>query len=330
MRIVSRLALQLLVSAVFLGVVLWRADVHRLGQELARADWRSAFLAVPFFGASAVLHGVRWWLLVRRAGSIPLRAGVLALLATAGVDLLLPLHAGMVALFQVLHRRYGVERAAVLGSLGAEGLVDALALLLLGLLVLPVLHLGGALTPRSLAPVAALVALGALGLLLGSRPTTQRLLLAVLPARLRAPVGRSAGHLARSFAAFGSAPSVLLLVVVTVGDWSAAALGHAVVGHGFRLGVPLPTYLLVEVAGNLSTIVPLTQGNVGPYELVLRETLAAAGADGARAAAFAVGTHALGLLTTMFIAVAAALALRLRTEDLFYLRRPGTIAPEAE
>src|SRR4051812_10101895 len=97
-----RIALQLGVSAAFIGILLWRVNIGRLGSELKSADPRWLLLAAPCFMASTVFGGVRWWLLVRRAGAIPFRAGVLTLFASMAVDLLLPLRAGTVALFQVL------------------------------------------------------------------------------------------------------------------------------------------------------------------------------------------------------------------------------------
>ena len=91
------------------------------------------------FVASAVFGGVRWWLLVRGAAPIPFRAGIATLLATSAADLLLPLRAGTVALFQILYRRYGVHRATVVGTAGAGGIIDILATVALVISLSPVL-----------------------------------------------------------------------------------------------------------------------------------------------------------------------------------------------
>src|SRR5215212_2961931 len=189
MRVAGRIALQVLVSGAFLALLLWRVDVGKLREELASADWRYIGLAVPCFATSSMLHGVRWWLLARRAGKIPLRDSVLALLATTGVDLVLPLRAGVAALVQIMHRRHGIDRAALVGTVGADGLVDVIALPVLVLLITPLLPVTG------VVPVRALLAVGAAGLaligfvLFAQRAHVQDALLKAVPRRVRATVG---------------------------------------------------------------------------------------------------------------------------------------------
>ncbi len=319
MRIIRGLGLQLTVSAAFLAALLWRVDARRLGHALASADWRWVVLAAPCFAASAFLHGLRWWLLVRRTGPVPLRGGVLILLATTGIDLLLPLHAGFAALLQILRRRYGVDRAAVVGSLGAEGIVDAGAILLLALGAAPFVPFVREVLPATIGTLAVIVVPGTLLVVLTGRIAVSMMLLRLAPARLREPVRRSLGAFVRGFTALTSPRAVLLVTLTTLADWSIAALGHAVVGRSFGLVVTPPTYLLVEISGNLSSIVPLTQGNVGPYELVVREALAAFGAQSDHAAAFAVGAHAVSISATLLVSVAAAATLRLDWRDLVHL-----------
>ena len=79
----------------------------------------------------------------------------------------------------------------------------------------------------------------------------------------------------------------------------------------------------VEVAGNLAGVVPLTQGNVGTFELAVAETLAAFGAAGDRALAYAVAAHLAALLATALTGLIAAWMLGLRRQDVFYLRADG-------
>src|SRR5215212_8496574 len=232
MRVAGRIALQVLVSGAFLALLLWRVDVGKLREELASADWRYIGLAVPCFAASSAFHGVRWWLLARRAGKIPLRDSVLALLATTGVDLVLPLRAGVAALVQIMHRRHGIDRAALVGTVGADGLVDVIAL--------PVLVLA----------------------LTAQRAHVQAALVRLIPGRIRERGGRWLTGLIRGLATFGHPRTLALLLVVTFADWLAAAVGYAIVGRGFGLHEGLPVYLIVEVAGNVSSIVPLTQGSI--------------------------------------------------------------------
>lgn len=318
LRVVARIALQLAVSAAFIAFLLWRVDVGKLGRELAGVQMRWLLLAAPCFAASAVFGGLRWWVLAREAGRIPLRDGVLTLLATSAADLVLPLRAGTVALFQVLYRRYGVPRAAVIGTAAAGGLVDIVTTILLVLVVSPLLAAGHSTAFGVLLGVAAGVAGVAIAMLLVLRGVGVRRLLSCVPGGLCERIARQADYLLSGFAALTDVRTAVPLVLLTLADWGAAAVGYIVVGHAFQLNVGWPAFLLVESVGNLAGLVPLTEGNIGTYEVFVREMLAAAGAQGAAAAAFAVGAHAVSLATTLVLAVASAVAVRLRPRDLFY------------
>lgn len=331
-RTAVRVLVQIAVSAAFIGVLLWRGDLGDLARALRQADWGWVALAAALVIASKATHGVRWWLLVRRAGPGPAGAGtsggrrvplggtVLILLAATGVSVILPLRAGAALQLQVLRRRYGVERAAVAGTLVLEGFLDAAAVLLLALALAPFLGLDRFVSPLVLAAGLALLAAGAAAATLLARRGAWRQLLARIPSRhgRQAVEGWAAG-LGRGFAAAGSVPYLVLLLAVTLGDWALATAAYVLVGHGLDLGVPLRAYLAAEIIGNLSGAVPLTQANVGPYELAVRETLAAFGAEGNRAAAFAVAAHAAIITATAAAGLAAAWALRLGRDDLFYI-----------
>jgi uncharacterized protein (TIRG00374 family) len=329
-RIIRGLLLQFAVSAAFLAVLLWRVDPARLGRDLSRAEWRWVLPAVPLFAASAMMHGVRWWLIARRAGLVRLRDGVPALLVTAGANLVLPLNMGLAVLVQILHRRQGMERAAVLGTLGADAAVDIVVLVPLVLAVTPILPI----FPQATDGIAAAgAAAGLIVLLVLFRHRIAGLVQPALrslplPRRFQDWLGRSVATGLAGFTALGSPRTVLLAVLVTLCDWTLAAMGHMLVGRAFHLHVRPTVYWVVEVAVNLSSVMPLTQGNVGPYEVVVRELLVTAGVRGNRAAAFAIGAHAVILATTVLVSIVAALALRLRWRDLFSLR-PAPRAPSA-
>src|SRR5579884_291953 len=177
MRTWGRIALQLAVSAAFIGILLWRVNVGKLWHELTAANWHWLLLAVPCFGASTLFGGLRWWLLVRRTGEVPLRAGVLTLLASSAVDLLLPLRAGTVALLQVLNHRYRVPRAGVVGAAAAGGLVDIVATVALVVALWPLLAVTSRSSLGSILGIASGIAVTAILLLLLLRGRGARRLL---------------------------------------------------------------------------------------------------------------------------------------------------------
>lgn len=325
---ITRIALQLAVSAAFLGVLIWRADMAGIARSVRAADWRWIALALPLMAASTVMHGVRWWLLVRRAGRVPLGGTVLVLLAATSVSVILPLRAGVGLQLQVLHRRYGVDRSAVAGTLVVEGLLDAVVLLAFALVAVPLLGLGRAVLLGALAAAGGAAAMIAFAGLL-ARGRSRAWWLARLPERLRDAAGRMAVGLVRGFAALGRPGTVALLLAVTLADWTLATGAYWLVGHALGLDVPPFAYLAVEIVGNLSGAVPLTQSNVGPYELAVAEVMAAFGATGDAAGALAVVAHAMVIAVEALTGLAAFWWLRLGRRDLFYLQSSPPSASSA-
>src|SRR5581483_4745378 len=121
------------------GVLVWRIDLGSVWSALRAADWRWAALGLPFMAGSRIMGGINWWVLVRRAsnGKAPLKDTILVQLVAGGVNDLLPLRAGAAVQMQVLRRRYGIERTEVGGTLIADGLLDAVAFLAIGILAAP-------------------------------------------------------------------------------------------------------------------------------------------------------------------------------------------------
>jgi uncharacterized membrane protein YbhN (UPF0104 family) len=276
--------------------------------------WEWLLLAVLFVAASKVMHGLRWWLLLRRAGRVPLAEAVLLLLAATGVSVLVPLRAGAVLQVQVLNRRHGMPRAVVMGTLVAEALLDALLLLVFAVAAVPLVGLeGGVLRAAVLSAIVAATAAGLI-LLLGRRHATAAATAAT--DRVRAGAGALLANVARGLATLGGPASIALLLLPTLGDWLLAATAHWVVGSSFGLEVPAYAYLGVEIVGNLVGAMPLSQANVGPYDLAVQQTLAAFGVDAARATAFAVTTHATIIVAEFGVGLVAAWLLRLRPEDI--------------
>jgi uncharacterized membrane protein YbhN (UPF0104 family) len=319
MQHAGRIALQIVVSASFIGVLLWRGDLGDLGGTLRSATWGWMIAAATVMSAAKATHGVRWWLLVRRAHPVPAGGTVLVLLAATGVSVILPLRAGAALQFQVMRRRYGVERAAIAGTLVLEGLLDAAAAMALALTAAPLLGIGHLVAVRPLLAASAVVAVAVGAVWLVVRRTGDGWT-RVLPPRLRARAARSAREVGHGFAALGSARYVLLVELVTLVDWALGAVANWLVGRAFGLDLPPQAYLAVEIVGNLAGAVPLTQSNIGPYELTVRETLAVFGAAGDSAAAFAIASHAAVIVAIALTGLAATWALRLGWEDLFYLR----------
>ncbi len=284
---VRRLVVQTLVMLAFAALLLWRGDVGAAFRALRAADWRWTVPAAALVLLSKLAHGLRWWLLLRRLRPVPLRSAVLVLLAATGVSILLPLRAGAAVQVEVLHRRFGIDRAVTAGTLIAEGVLDT-ALLAVALLATVPLLAG---RPPAVGVGVLLLAAGlVIVLLLGLGRS--RLWLRLLPRRWREPAWRTVANLIRGTAAVWNVPALPLLLLATAADWTLAATAHWLAGRAVNLDLPAVTYLVVELLTNATGAIPLTQANVGPYEFVVQEVVVALGADIGHALAFAITTHA--------------------------------------
>jgi uncharacterized membrane protein YbhN (UPF0104 family) len=316
-RTAGRILLQLLLSAAFVAVLVWRGDFGGSLVALRTARWGFIAPAIVLVALSNVMHGIRWWLLLRRAGTVPVRDTILVLIAATGLGLVLPFRTGAALQLQVVRRRYGIDRVVVVGTLIGEGLVDAAMFVLLALVAVPLLGLD-----NRILVVAVLLAVlaGSLALsvvLLGGR---SRRWLLPLPDRARILVEDIATSLALGLNALGNPRSAALLVIPTIGDWTLMTGAHWLAGHAVGLYAPVYAFLAVEIVANVATTVPLTQLNVGPYEVAARETMAAFGADPRHATAFAIATHLSVIVAAALSGLAAAWMLHLRREDIFYVR----------
>lgn len=305
------------VSLALLLGVLWWVGAEAVFDTLRAADpmWLAAATAV--FAVAACLHGIRWWVLLRPVCNVPLTAIVLILLAAKAVGAVVPLRAGAVFQVQVLGRRYGVDRAAVAGTLVLEAALDAGCFLLLLVIAAPLIGGGSYVTSGIWLMTVLLVAALCLLILTARRHEAQPVSSGSdILARIRRLV-----HSVRSgFLAVRSPRAVTIATVLTLSDWLLATVGFSLVGRSLGLGVAPADYLLVQVVSNLASVVPFTQSGIGPFEVAASQLLTARGAPADRAGAFALGAHALIIMARLALGGIGLAALRLRPSDVLYLR----------
>ena len=323
-----RRLLQLVVSLVLLAIVVWWAGPAEMLHALRDADLPWLAPAALVFAAVAVVHGVRWWVLLRPVGRIPLRDTVLALMVAKAVGVVVPLRAGAVVQVQVLGRRYALDRGAVAGTLVLEAVIDAACFLVLFIVVAPFIGGGRALTAGIwLMAAVVIVAQGAMIFLARRRGVRSG---DADDRGILARVRRAADSVRGGFEAVRNPWAVAAAAALTFLDWLLASFGYAFVGRAFGLGVSPVVYLLVEVVGNLAGAVPFTQSGIGPYEVAVAQLLARRGETLELGTAYAVGAHALVLLTSLVSGGIALLLLRLRPGEVFYLRGGPDVATPNE
>jgi uncharacterized membrane protein YbhN (UPF0104 family) len=254
----ARGAFGLVVSLVSLGGVVWWAS-HQPQPRLpsGAGDLALVFGALCVYAAITAVRALRWHVILRRAG-LDVGYGQALELVTIGYmgNTVLPLRGGEILRVLLLARESSAGYTRVIGTIVPERLLDLAALTIV---FVPLTAIGVAGSPVGDAPAligAALVVLGALGL--------------VVYLRLRV-----AGHLAR-FAdrvrPLTSATRTLLngrgaaLCVLSIAIWCAEALVFFLVARSLHLGIAFADSLYVVVAASFVALIPAGPGFAGTFD----------------------------------------------------------------
>jgi len=301
----------MIATALLVGFLFYTGYIGHFFEVTRTVDWWWASAAIPFGCLSLLTQATRWWMLMRKLGRVPLREATLIMLVAGAIGDFVPLRAGAAFQVQIVHRRFGVARLAIAGTLLVEIMLDVVVVAILAILFIPAVSVApewrAAISVAFAVVVVLLLAIrfsGPLGHILSSR----------LPARL----SRGVDDLKRALATltgleFGG------LLGLTFGDWLFSAFGYHVLARAFGLDLSPVAFLTMVLAVNVIAKVSPSEGNIGTYELAAQASLVGFGASGERAAGFAIAAHLSAILGTLVLGVASAWLLRLRRDDVFYV-----------
>lgn len=315
------LMVQLLLGAVAFGVLFARNDLLHALRGLPNLQMRWAFAAIAIFAVSRILQGARWKFLLRHRPNLPFRWLIGLFVFSNFVNAVAPLRLGDLLRIELPSRRFGVPRAEMASNVViVESLFDGMSyvLLLLCSLVLidippslrPALAIGGAVVIA----LFVLVASAARG---GWRWDADRTrVFGRLPRRVRVRMARRIGDLVAGMATLKSTRDLLVGLGLSVVGWLMEVLVYWMLAGAFSLHLSFAQTLLVTVAANIATAIPLTPWNVGPYELAVSELLVLLGADRGTVSQYAVGSHVLLVSWISLTGIIAMFAMGLSLDDL--------------
>jgi uncharacterized protein (TIRG00374 family) len=313
-----------------LAWVLTRADLSEVGTALASARLVLLVPVLLVLLASYVVRTVRWRLLFPRETHV--RAGSLfgALMVSYLLNNVLPARAGDLLRAYLLGEREAISKSATLGTIVIERTVDLSAALVL-LLVVAIAHpLPERLSSIGLAVglvcgvlIAMLVVLSLAG---AARVEAVIRRVRLVPAKIRATIGRAAGGFIGGISGLRSARGWLAVVAATALIWSVEITGAWLVGQAFGLPLPWSGALLVLLAIGIGTALPAAPGYVGTFEFFGMAAFAALGLQGESALAFVLALHAMTFLVSSGI---GALCLGMQRWPVFRsrVREEGTGDP---
>jgi glycosyltransferase 2 family protein len=255
------------------------------------ANLKLALLATAVGLPCTLLQGLRWSSLVKAVRRVPLTTPVAAMYVGQAASAFLPMRAGEAVRTELLARATGLGRAASLGTVALDHSVNGVVMFAFAAvlpLILPV--------PRWVAVVLWGGMAGALSLLValmrlaqhpGSEGTGR---LGKIVVRLRSGLVAMRNPRAVAQAAGFAALSWMVEIAMVM-----FAL------HAFELPHDLPHAMGVLFGVNLALAIPSPPASLGNFELGAGSALVAFGGTHERAAAFAIGYHAMQLLPTLIM-----------------------------
>jgi len=326
-RLLSRgLLFQLVLLSGLLMLAAWQIDLGSLGRSFANANYWWLAFALAIYCVSRAVHAVEWKLTLSKVGEAPLLGLFGALLIGTLVNAVVPAAAGDVVKIQVVANRYGLPRAGLVASRGAEAIINALIMVIFIIVSLALPNVGFA--SRNLAWLAA----GAAGAVFVAAVVASRLLPETLPAwrvlaRLPHQFRESAErHWPRVHAGFEAIRKPRLLVVnvlLNLFGWGVDLAIFWAYGRAFHLQLPWSAYLSVTVVVAILTTFPITFGNVGTYEVAVLSILSLYSVPSHDALAFAAGTHVFSTAFNIGLGLCAMWIMGLRPGEVFRLRGNG-------
>ena len=284
------------ISAVFLALAFRGLQLEQFWGSLADVSlpWLLAGMAV--YGAAVVVIALRWQFLLRALKFVPLAALTQLVLIGYMGNNVYPLRAGEALRILLLRRNHGLPILRSTTIVAIERLFDGCVMLSFVLFSLLLIDIEAEELKTIVSVSAPLFALALLiALSLATRPNLLRrvvsLALDLLPRRIGEIVASSSEELLAGFEGLRRPSHLLGAVICSYVTWGIEAGAYYVVMRAFDLGLSYTVALLLVGAVNLAGLIPASPGQIGVYEFVVINILAALGIAIPLATACAVVAH---------------------------------------
>lgn len=302
------------ITLIFTGLFFFgpnRPDYGEIRDAFAEANYWIALASLPVYFLGIWVRTIRWQFLLRPVARVSTWRLYHVVIIGLMANNVLPARAGELVRAYILGERENVSKASALGTIAVDRLFDGLTLIPLLVVVaafvgideefpLPIVDM--TIDFFQLAVVMAVLfgAMLAVLFLLAFSPTwrdrADRLVMALTPARFRDSVDGLARSFFEGLDSLRSPADLAVAWIMSGISWGLEATMYYMVGLAFGMDAGFQYYLLATAAANLAISVLASQGGIGPFELVTKQTFIAAGATASAATAYAIGLHALVLL----------------------------------
>ncbi len=290
-----RVWIGLAVTVLFLALLFYRVDFVAMGRALKHADYTLVLPAVLVWFVAAWFRSVRWQYLLQPIKRISAHRLYPTVVIGYMANNVLPVRLGEVVRAYILGEKERASKMSIIGTIVVERIFDGLALILFMLVIALFVPLAPWL--QSMVRIMAAVFLGLLALFVAVASSGRlRGRLTGLLSRLPGGIGARAGGLLNLFLEglkiLHSPWRLLIVFGLSIFVWLIEATMYYLVAFSFGLQHLSYRFLLTTATSNLAITLPSSQGGIGPFEYLTRETLAFFGADPAVATAYAFVLHA--------------------------------------
>ncbi len=293
-----RLAIGVLISAVFIGLALRGLHLPDVWRSLRAADyyWLIPSVAVYFLAVAA--RTWRWDYLLRPLKRIPLRRLFPVVVIGYMGNNVYPFRAGELLRAYVLRREENVAISSSLATIIVERVFDGLVMLLFVFVALPFAPLPSD-TIRFVVIVGSVLFMSALLAFFAVAAVPERFMRLTgwlagrfLPERLREPVINFAGRFVVGLAALRSGRGLLMIFLTSVVIWLLETVKYWFVMHAFDFTVSFFALMLMNGVVNLATTLPSAPGYIGTFDGPGIAVLTLYGVEPAAATAYTLTLHA--------------------------------------
>jgi glycosyltransferase 2 family protein len=326
-----RLLVRVAASIALLALLLWRIDLPEAGRALRDANYVYVVPGLALFGLAKLLVAQRWRIMMSTFAALPLPPLFGILLVSNLANNIVPARIGDLIRVQVPAQRYDVSRARLAATVFAtESLLDGIAFAVLGLIGLALIDLPNFPTGVFWGVLGAvsggLIAVIPLSHLKLQDGWTGRGVMPLLPDRVRLALEEAVPHFIDGLAVFRNARLGAEAIALSFTIWLIEVGMFALFGLAFGIHLSMPSWMLIMVAANMISSVPITPSNIGAYEVAITELTKALGVDAGLAGGFAIAAHVFNIAWITAAGFVAMWALGLSWDDVFSF---GRKAPDA-
>ncbi len=295
----------LAITLLFLALLFYRTSPAEIVASLRNANYFLIIPAVAIYFVGFWFRVVRWAYIMRPINAIPSSRLFSITVIGYAVNNLLPLRIGELVRAYLVGEREGVSKSAALGTIVVERIFDGLALVFFILVISLFMPMGDWLRALTIVMTAVFLGFLAIFILVGASPARTQKAFApaarFLPERWGKILLGLVANFIEGVKILHSPGRLIVVFAYSLLFWAIEAAMSWVLAFAFGVSQPYPVFVIGTATANLATTLPSTQGGIGPFEYLFKQSLVLFGTPDSLATSFAVVLHAVLLVPVILL-----------------------------